>query len=115
MLGATEVKAKYVDHEGLRRELTAFKEKWPATRQRLERQLIPVEEAMRRLQLVGAPTRPEDIGLTRRRMRDSVILAQKIRRRYTILDLGLRTCLLDKWTEALFGKDGIWEIKEDCR
>ncbi len=115
MLGATEVKAKYVDPEGLRRELTAFKEKWPETRQRLECQLIPVEEAMRRLQLVGAPTRPEDIGLTRRRMRDSVILAQKIRRRYTILDLGLRTCLLDKWTEALFGKDGIWEIKEDCR
>ncbi|MBO1362632.1 sn-glycerol-1-phosphate dehydrogenase [Prevotella sp. A2931] len=111
MLGATEVKAKYVDHDSLRRELTTFKEKWPETRRRLECQLIPVEEAIRRLRLVGAPTQPEDIGLNRRRMRDSVILAQKIRRRYTILDQGLRMCLLDKWTDALFGKGGIWEIK----
>ena len=111
MLGATEVKAKYVDREGLRYELTTFKEKWPETRLRLERQLISVEEAIRRLYLVGAPIQPENIGLTRQRMRDSVILAQKIRRRYTILDLGLRTCLLEKWTDALFGKGGIWEIK----
>lgn len=111
MLGATEVKAKYVDREGLRYELTTFKEKWPETRLRLERQLISVEEAIRRLYLVGAPIQPEDIGLTRQRMRDNVILAQKIRRRYTILDLRLRTCLLEKWTDALFGKGGIWEIK----
>ena len=111
MLGATEVKAKYVDREGLRRELTTFKSKWPETRRRLERQIIPVEEAMQRLRLVGAPTLPEDIGLSRQRMRDSILLAQKIRRRYTILDLGLRMCMLDKWTDALFGREGIWEIK----
>ena len=66
---------------------------------------------MQRLRLVGAPTLPEDIGLSRQRMRDSILLAQKIRRRYTILDLGLRMCMLDKWTDALFGREGIWEIK----
>lgn len=107
-LAATEVKAKYVDRDGLRRELNLFKEKWPETKARLERQVIPVDEAVRRLRLVGTPTRPEDIDLSRQRLRDSIIPAQMIRRRYTILDLGLRTRLLGKWAEALFGKGGMW-------
>ena len=66
---------------------------------------------MRRLRLVGAPVVPEDIGLSRQSMRENVLLAQKIRRRYTILDLALRMCKLDEWTATLFGKDGMWEIK----
>ena len=109
-LGATEVKAKYTDRDGLRQELTTFKEKWPETRQRLEKQIISVEETMRRLRLVGAPTVPEDIGLSRQSMRENVLLAQKIRRRYTILDQALRMCKLDEWTATLFGKGGMWEM-----
>lgn len=109
-LGATEVKAKYTDRDGLRQELTTFKEKWPETRQRLEKQIISVEETMRRLRLVGAPTVPEDIGLSRQSMRDNVLLAQKIRRRYTILDQALRMGKLDEWTATLFGKGGMWEM-----
>ncbi len=107
---ATEVKAKYTDRDGLRKELTTFKEKWPETRQRLEKQIISVEETMRRLRLVGAPTVPEDIGLSRQSMRENVLLAQKIRRRYTILDQALRMCKLDEWTATLFGKGGMWEM-----
>ena len=108
-LGAREIKAKYVDRDGLRAELNKLKERWPETRARLQKQLVPVEEAVRRLHTVGAPVKPEDIDLPRKRLRDSIIRAQHIRRRYTILDVGVRTCLLEQWKEDLFGKGGMWE------
>ena len=63
-----------------------------------------------RLQLVGAPTEPEEIGISRRRLRDSFVRAQYIRRRFTVLDLAVRTGYMDRWLDALFGKGGIWEI-----
>lgn len=110
-IGVTEIKAKYINHEALRAELTLFKEKWPETKERLKKQVVPVAEAVRRLELVGAPTIPEHIDLPRLRLRNSIIRAQHIRRRYTILDLGVRSLLLDKWTESLFGKGGMWEIQ----
>lgn len=109
-LGATEIKAKYVTPEQLRQELNLFKAKWPELKKRLQKQLVTPTEAIRRLRLVGAPTKPEDIDLPRTRLRDSIIRAQSIRRRYTILDLGLRTLLLPQWTEGLFGRGGLWEI-----
>ncbi len=110
-LGATEIKAKYIPSDALRKQLQLFKDKWSDTKPRLERQLVPVAEAVRRLKTVGAPTQPEDIDLPRTRLRDSIIPAQHIRRRFTILDLGVRTCLLNGWTDRLFGKGGLWEIK----
>lgn len=109
-LAATEIKAKYVTPEQLREELNLFKAKWPELKQRLQKQVVTPTEAIRRLKLVGAPTKPEDIDLPRTRLRDSIIRAQSIRRRYTILDLGLRTLLLPQWTEGLFGRGGLWEI-----
>ena len=81
------------------------------TEARLEKQIIPFAEASRRLRIVGTPTRPEEIGITRRRMKDSVIRAQHIRRRFTILDVAVRTNLLGQWTDAIFGPGGVWEIK----
>ena len=35
------------------------------------------------------------------RMRGSVIMAQHIRRRFTILDVALRIDALDRWTDAV--------------
>ena len=108
-LGATEIKAKYISSDALREQLQLFKDKWDETRPRLKRQLVPVAEAVKRLRTVGAPTTPEDIDLPRTRLRNSIIPALSIRRRFTILDLGLRTCQLDRWTDHLFGKGGLWE------
>lgn len=109
-LGAREIEAKYVSDDGLREELHTLKAKWPDTRERLLKQLVKVDDAVARLKTVGAPTKPEDIDLPRQRLRDSIIPAQHIRRRYTILDAGVRTCLLPIWTAKLFGKGGLWEI-----
>ena len=110
LLGATEIKAKYIGPDALRSEIERFKATWNDTKQRLQGQLVSVADAVARLKPEGAPTQPEDIDLPRERLRRSIIPAQHIRRRYTILDLGVRTRLLDRWTDAVFGQNGLWEI-----
>ncbi len=59
---------------------------------------------------MGAPTEPEEIGLTRERLRDSFLRAQHIRRRFTVLDLAVRTDALEPALAALFGPGGRWEL-----
>lgn len=109
-IGVTETRAKYVDRKTLAKQLQLLKSRWHTIKQELKSQLIPYNEVKRRLEAVGAPTEPEQIGISRQRLRESFIRAQYIRRRFTILDLAVRTCNMDNWLNALFGKNGIWEI-----
>ena len=101
-IGETEITAKYIDREVLREQLNFLKTNWEAIRSRLAAQIIPYEEAKSRLAAVGAPVEPEEIEISRERLRDSFIRAQQIRRRFTILDIAVRTCLLDKWLDKIF-------------
>ena len=109
-IAVTETMAKHFSRRLLRRQLTMLKLKWPEIRERLGKQLIPFAEVSRRLALVGAPTMPRQIGITRTRLRESFHRAVCIRRRFTILDVALRTNLLDTWLDNIFGPGGIWEI-----
>ncbi|MGV3508545.1 MAG: sn-glycerol-1-phosphate dehydrogenase [Sphingobacteriaceae bacterium] len=108
-IGLQETKAKYNSREQLKEQLSVLKNNWTEIRNKISNQLVPYEEAKRRLQLVGAPTEPEQIGISRERLRETFIRAQFIRRRFTVLDLTVRTGYLDQWLDELFGKGGIWE------
>ena len=92
-------------------ELQKLKENWPDLRSRLAEQIVPFNEVKRRLKLVGGPVEPEDIGVSRLHLRNSFIRAQMIRRRFTVLDLAVRTGYMNKWLDGLFSTGGIWEIK----
>lgn len=107
-LGVTEVTAKYSTPEELRAQLETLKKNWPEIRAKLEKQLIPCREVQRQFSVVGAPKVPEDIGISRERLRRSFIRAQHARRRFTILDLAVRTLKFDAWLEELFGENGMW-------
>lgn len=111
-IGVQETTAKYADHQALKLQLTTLKENWPQIKQALEQQIVPFEEAKARLAKVGAPTEPEQIGISRQKLKDTFVRAQYIRRRFTVLDLAVRTGYLDQWLAQLFGKGGIWEISE---
>jgi len=100
----TETQAKYVTKEELAQQLQTLKTKWPVIRERLAKQLLPPDEVKRRLQLVGAPVEPEEIGISRERLRNSFLRAQHLRRRFTLLDVAVRTACLDLWLERIFGK-----------
>lgn len=107
----TETKNKYVDKEGLRRELTAFKAAWPELKERIRKQIIPFEEVRRRLKLVGAPYEPEQLGVSRARFRDTFAKIPYMRSRFSNIDIAYRCGFMDEWLERLFGKGGIWEVE----
>lgn len=107
----SETKAKYVDRETLRHELNTLKTQWPLLSEKLRKQLIPVQQIKENLKAVGSAFEPEQIGISRAKLRESCLKVQYMRSRYAIIDLAQRTGHLASWLEQLFGKDGIWEIK----
>lgn len=112
-IGLQETKAKYIPRENLKDQLGILKNNWTEIREKISEQLVPYEEARRRLQLVGAPTEPEHIGISRERLRKTFIRAQFIRRRFTVLDVAIRSGYLNQWLDELFGEGGIWEIPKN--
>ena len=106
-----EVTAKYNDHDEVRRQLQCVKDNWPELRSRLQSQCYTYDQMYRMLHTVGAPTQPEDVGISRSRMKADVPYIRQIRRRYGLPDLGLRAGLLDTWVDSVFGPGGVWEIK----
>ena len=102
-VGVTSTKAKYLDKDGLRAQLTVAKTRWPEIKARLEKQLLPSAEVERRLRVVGAPVYPEEIGTTREDSRANVIVAAHMRDRYNALDFTYRTGQMDAFARKAFG------------
>jgi len=108
--GLEETKGKYVDKEGLRRQLEALKAAWPKLKEEIRAQIIPFDEVLEDLKLVGAPYEPEMIRVDRARMRKTFSYIPYMRSRFTNIDVVYRLGLMPELTERLFGKGGIWEI-----
>lgn len=109
-IGVTEIRAKYISRENLARRLGLLRDNWAAIKERLSLQLVAFEEVKASLRKAGAPFEPEQIGVSREYLRQSFIRAQYIRRRFTVLDIAVQTCNMDRWLDELFGKGGIWEV-----
>jgi len=107
-LGERESLAKYNNADELHAQLLTLKENWSEIRKRLQSQLVPFGELRQRLQTVGAPFEPEQIGISRARLRRSYYQAACIRRRFTAFDLALRTRTLDVALDHIFGAQGHW-------
>jgi glycerol-1-phosphate dehydrogenase [NAD(P)+] len=105
-----EMRAKRMTGSALTTQLDRLKRDWDNVQARLKGQLLPFKELEARLQAAGAPTQPEEIGISRERLRASYWQATLIRRRFTVLDLAARTGLLDSALETIFGKGGQWPI-----
>jgi glycerol-1-phosphate dehydrogenase [NAD(P)+] len=108
---AQELRAKYSTPAQLKEQLRFLKSAWPKLRERLEAQLLPLGTLRRMLQDAGAPTEPEQIGITRERLRRTYWQASCIRRRFTVLDLAVRTGLLDACLDEIFGPSGLWPLQ----
>lgn len=109
--GLMETKGKYVDKEGLRKQLEALKASWPELKEKIRAQIVPFEEVYNDLKLVGAPYEPEMICVDRARMRKTFSYIPYMRSRFTNIDVVYRLGLMDELTDRLFGKGGIWEVK----
>jgi len=103
-----ETLAKYITPDQLRQRLLLIQARWPAIREKLERQLMPAEQLRGLLAAAGCPTNPAAIGIDRETLRESYWLARTIRRRYTVLDLVYETGVLDACVAELFAPGGYW-------
>ncbi|MBO7220407.1 MAG: sn-glycerol-1-phosphate dehydrogenase [Alistipes sp.] len=109
--GLKESKDKYVDKEGLRKQLEALKAAWPTLKEQIREQIIPFAEVRENLRLVGAPYEPEHIGVTRERFRKTFSYIPYMRSRFANIDVVYRCGFMAELTERLFGEGGIWEVK----
>jgi glycerol-1-phosphate dehydrogenase [NAD(P)+] len=105
-----ESRAKWVDAASLRRQLETLRRVWPDLKARLLQQLIPRQELKALLRAAGAPVEPEEIGISRARLRESFRQACFLRRRFTVLDLAVRCGLLQPALTGLFGPTGPWPV-----
>jgi glycerol-1-phosphate dehydrogenase [NAD(P)+] len=112
---ARELHAKHSSPAQLSEQLRLLKTVWPKLREQLGAQLLPLATLRQMLQDAGAPTEPEHIGITRARLRESYWRAFCIRRRFTVLDLAIRTGLLDTCLDEIFGPAGLWPTPSSAR
>jgi glycerol-1-phosphate dehydrogenase [NAD(P)+] len=114
-VGTQEMRAKYSSPAQLAEQLRLLKATWPKLRERFETQLLPLTILRQMLRDAGAPTEPEQIGITRERLRKTYWQASCIRRRFTVLDLAVRTRLLDTCLDEIFGPAGLWPLQTPGR
>ena len=110
--GLAESRAKYCGPEEIRCQLNAIVAVWPELRERIREQVIPFDDVKEMLRLVGAPSRPEEIGVSKASLRDTFKCIPFMRNRYTGIDLLYRAGLLDEVTEQIFGRGGRFEVEE---
>lgn len=108
--GLVESKGKYVNSEGIRKQLENVKACWPELQKAIREQIMPFDEVHDKLKRVRAPYEPEMIGVSKTKLRDTFRCIPFMRNRFTGIDLIYRAGLLDEAENCLFGKGGKWEI-----
>ncbi|MBO4263653.1 MAG: sn-glycerol-1-phosphate dehydrogenase [Bacteroidales bacterium] len=105
-----ETRDKYVDAEGVFRQIRDLQAAWPGLKARIRAQLYPFDELKEKLRAVGAPYEPEMIGVSRERLRDTFRRIPYMRSRFTCIDVLQRCGLLEEMEHRLFGPGGHWEV-----
>ncbi len=106
-----EIAAKSTSREQLRQQLERLRTAWPELREQLRRQLIPLAVLKEMLCDAGAPVDSRHIGISRERLCESYWQAFYIRRRFTVLDLAVRTGMLDSCLNEIFSPHGLWPLE----
>ena len=105
-----ESAAKAVTPETVVEQQQWLRKLWPELRTRLRKQLLPFDAVKSMLRAAGAPFEPEQIGVSRERLRESFFQALHVRRRFTVLDVVARAGLLETFLDRIFGPDGAWPL-----
>ena len=109
-LGYTEITKKYDDAPTVRKQLETIRSAWPEFKEKLSKQVYSFKKMQNLFQIVGAPTQPQDIGVTRKYLCYRCDFAQLMRWRFNMLDLAKRGQFYDELVMNVFGKGGAWQI-----
>lgn len=108
-LGCRSITQKYNTADEVRGQLTRFRDNWPTLIKQYRAQVYPFEKMQRLFAIVGAPTDPSDIGLSREKLKAMVPFTQMMRWRFNLLDFAKRARIYDTLVEKVFGRGGAWE------
>ncbi len=97
-----ETKAKYAAGDDLVARLRPIVDDWQAVSVRLREQMVGASELSGMLKVAGAPSRPDDIGLTADKVRATFPRAMYYRSRYTALDVAWELGIFDELVEDVF-------------
>ncbi len=98
----TEFSAKWLTKEQANEKLRLLASCWEEWRERLERLRMPLPRYRDQLAKIGAATHPRDIGVSLEEIKEAILKAREIRRRWTILDTAFLIGLLpDRLDEVL--------------
>lgn len=97
-----ETKAKYVAGDALIARLLPLVTHWPDAQPRLRRQLMTAANLGDQLRRAGAPSHPNDIGLTFDDVRAMFPKAMYYRSRYTALDVAWELGIFDEVVDEVF-------------
>ncbi len=100
--------SRYKDREEVRRQLQLMKDNWFDIKQMLQEQCYTYKQMHKLLSTVGAPTSPEDVGISLEQMRADIPIVRHIRNRFTMLDIGLYALKLEDWISGVFDVGGVW-------
>jgi glycerol-1-phosphate dehydrogenase [NAD(P)+] len=99
---------KRVEGAALARRIARVQGQWESLTTRARPILVPPGEVARRLDVAGAPSRPDQIGVGWDRFREAHLKARVIRDRYTIFDVLSDLGVLDSAIEDIFSSRGYW-------
>ena len=102
---------KYISKEDLEKRINTFIDNFPDIQKSLKQHLLTVEDYKKKLQIVQAPSHPEDIGISLARLHHSYRKAWMIRKRFTILDMVYQAGLWSDCVDGLFRPGGFWYFK----
>jgi len=112
-LGVAEIAAKYADKEGVREQLTKVRNQWPELKKKYRQQVYTFDKMQRLFKIVGAPSDPSEIGVTRHQLRSMVPFTQLMRARINLLDLAKRAEIYDILVDRVFGPGGKWDVSTE--
>lgn len=112
-LGAREMTKKYADRDEVRRQLALVRDNWPELREKYRTQVYSFRKMQELFRIVGAPTDPSDIGVSRSMLKSMVPYTQLMRYRINLLDLAKRGRFYDELVEKVFGKGGAWDCSAE--
>ena len=112
-LGVAEITSKYSYKEGVREQLTKVRNEWPQLKKKYRQQVYTFEKMQRLFKIVGAPSDPSEIGVSRQKLREIVPYAQLMRARINLLDLAKRAEIYDYLVDKVFGPEGSWSTRAE--
>jgi len=95
-LGSKVVEEKYYTQSEVRGILNKIKANWPELRASLRTQVYPYKRMHHLLKAVGAPSKPSDIGLSRKQVKEILPKLRFMRNRVGLLDIAKMLGILDE-------------------